>query len=250
MRYLSRWLIPVLLAGLLAGPAFAGADQLQALLSSAERAEADRGRDQRDKAGELLALLNLKDGDQVLDVFAGGGYWSELFAAAVGDQGQVLVHNNAAYKKFVGPNVHLRFQAKPLPQVQLYDREVADLGLAAASQDLIFMSLSFHDLYFVDPDSWPAIDEAAFIGQLKAALKPGGRLVIVDHEALAGTGASAAQTLHRIDRQFVIDRMAHYGLTLQLQSGLLENQTDDLSKSVFDPAVRGKTRRFVLVFSR
>lgn len=250
MRNLSRCLCVILLAGLMAGPAMAGADQLQALLSASDRAEADRSRDQKDKAGELLALLNLKDGAQVLDVFAGGGYWSELFAAAVGDKGRVLVHNNAAYKKFVGPDVHLRFQAKPLPQVQLYDREVGDLGLPAASQDLIFMSLSFHDLYFVDPDTWPAIDEAAFIGQLTAALKPQGRLVIVDHEALAGTGASAAQTLHRIDRQFVIDTLAKYGLKLHQQSGLLENQSDDLTRGVFDPSVRGKTSRFVLIFSR
>lgn len=231
--------------------ASASATEVQSLLASPDRSEEDRQRDQRDKSAELLAFINLKPGDHVVDIFAGGGYWSEIFAAAVGPTGSVMVHNNKAYRQYVGPNVHKRFQTKPLPQVTLHDREVDNLDLAPASQDAIFMSLSFHDLYFVDAEQgWPAIDDQAFIQQLADALVMGGRLIIVDHEAKAGTGVSAAQTLHRIERKKVIEILAPFGLKLQAQSALLENNTDTLDISVFDPLIRGKTSRFVMVFAK
>ncbi|MDN3638861.1 hypothetical protein QWY82_08590 [Simiduia curdlanivorans] len=233
---------------LFSASSFADASAVQKLLSSPDRSEADRARDQRDKTAELIAFFNVSKGDKVVDVFAGGGYWSEVFAAAVGQSGQVLVHNNEAYKKFVGPNVHLRFQDKPLPQIALYDREVTDLGLAEASQNVIYMGMSFHDLYFVDAESWPAIDSDAFIAQLHAALVDGGRLIIVDHAAKAGTGAAAAQDLHRIEKDFVIQTLEARGFRLAEQSALLANATDSLEASVFDKSVRGQTNRFILVF--
>lgn len=232
-------------------PATAGATEVQALLAAPERKAEDRQRDQRDKAAELIAFMNLKPGDQVVDVFAGGGYWSELFAAAVGPTGNVLVHNNKAYRTFVGPDVHKRFHNKPLPQVSLHDREVDDLDLTPASQDVIFMGLSFHDLYFVDAaQGWPAIDDQAFMQQLADALVTQGRLIIVDHEAKSGTGVSAAQTLHRIERKAVVERVTSFGFKLTAQSALLENKTDPLDISVFDQRVRGQTSRFILVFEK
>ncbi|BFM10729.1 hypothetical protein R50072_08820 [Simiduia litorea] len=247
----ASWAILGLLVSLcFSGASFANASAVQKLLSSADRTEADRERDQRDKAAELIAFFNLTEGEKVVDIFAGGGYWSEIFAAAVGQSGQVLVHNNEAYKKFVGPNVHLRFQEKPLPQVALHDREVADLGLADASQDVIYMGMSFHDLYFVDAESWPAIDSDVFIAQLQRALVAGGRLIIVDHDAKIGTGASAAQDLHRIEKAFVIKTLEARGFRLAEQSALLVNATDALEASVFDKSVRGQTNRFILVFEK
>ena len=230
--------------------AFADSSAVQKLLSSPDRLEADRERDQRDKSAELIAFFNLSEGDKVVDIFAGGGYWSEIFAAAVGSSGQVLVHNNAAYKKFVGPNVDLRFKDRSLPQVELYDREVVDLGLAPASQDVIYMGMSFHDLYFVDAATWPAIDSDAFIAQLHRALVDGGRLIIVDHAAKPGAGSSAAQDLHRIEKDFVIKTLQSKGFSLAEQSASLSNATDTLDVSVFDKSVKGQTNRFVLVFEK
>ncbi|UTA48753.1 hypothetical protein L1F30_04215 [Simiduia sp. 21SJ11W-1] len=254
MHYVIKrvWLQVLALALLVSVPwgVYASSDDVQGVLAAADRSEADRARDQRDKAAELIAWMNIKPGFAIADIFAGGGYWSELFAAAVGPAGKVLVHNNAAYRKFVGPDVGVRFEGEPTAAV-IHDREVADLGLGSQRLDLIYMGLSFHDLYFVsEENSWPAIDDAAFIQQLYNALKPGGRLVIVDHHAKAGTGVEAAQNLHRIEKAFVIDRLTTAGFTLHSQSALLENATDDLGISVFDKSVRGKSSRFILAFEK
>jgi predicted methyltransferase len=240
-----------ILVGMLAFNAYADASAVQSVLTSPNRASADRERDQRDKAAEIMGLIQLQPGQNVVDIFAGGGYWSELFAAAVGPTGNVTVHNNAAYRRFVGPDVGLRFAEAQLPQVAIHDREVDDLELGEQQQDVIYLGLSFHDLYFVnEKEGWPAIDAAHFIGQLTTALKPGGRLVIMDHSATAGSAATAAQDLHRIDKGFVIKTLTAAGLELQSQSAVLENNTDTLTTSVFDKSVRGKTSRFLVVFTK
>lgn len=245
---LARALSVALLAGLLAPPALADASGVQRVLAAPDRAQADRARDQRDKAAEVIGWMNIAPGSKVVDIFAGGGYWSELFAAAVGPNGQVLVHNNAAYRQFVGPDVGKRFAGKSGP-AQIHDREVSNLALGHNQHDLMYMGLSFHDLYFVnEKDGWPAIDDSHFIAQLYRGLVPGGRLVIVDHQAAQGSGAAAAQALHRIEKAFVVQRLTQAGFTLRSQSALLENATDDPAVSVFDASVRGKTSRFLLEF--
>ena len=63
----------------------------------------------------------------------------------------------------------------------------------APKLDLITLVLNYHDI------SYLPIDRAKMNQRLYAALKPGGRLVIVDHAARAGTGIADGKTLHRID---------------------------------------------------
>lgn len=215
------------------------------------RSPEDVERDARSRPEVVLPLLRLEEGDVVLDVLTGGGYYSELLAGWVGAGGKVLAHNNAAYRKWVGPNVGERFAGGGLPQVELYDRELDDLGLAPDSVDAILMVNSYHDLYFVDAkNDWPEVDAAAVMHQIVHALAPGGRLVVVDHAAAAGRGKEDAQALHRIERAFAQEDWSSHGLTLVDESDALVGGQDDATISVFDPSVRGKTDRFVLVFEK
>lgn len=224
---------------------------ISAAINHPGRSDADRERDQRSKPQDILALLQLRPGQTVIDVFAAGGYYSQLLAYLVGPDGKVLLHNNKAYKDYAGKALTERFAASDLPQVEIYDREVEDLGLAPASIDAAMMVMSYHDLYFVDEkQGWPAIDSRQFLKQLSTALKPGGKLLIVDHAALAGSGKSAAQNLHRIDEEFAKQDLASHGFKLVADSKALRNARDDRSRMVFDEAIRGRTDRFVLLFEK
>ena len=82
------------------------------------------------------------------------------------------------------------------------------------------------------------------------ALKPGGVLLVVDHSAKAGTGSADAQTLHRIEEQFAIADFRKHGLDWEAAIPILRNEADDRSKNVFDPAIRGKTDRFVHLYRK
>jgi predicted methyltransferase len=111
--------------------------------------------------------------------------------------------------------------------------------------------MSYHDLYHVDePNGWRAIDADNFIGQIHTALKPGGRFLVVDHYAAPGTGKDSAQELHRIDVDFAKKDITAHGFKLVAQSDVLRNPDDDYNIMVFDPQVRGKTDRFVLLFEK
>ena len=117
------------------------------------------------------------------------------------------------------------------------------------SLDAALIIMSYHDLYFIDND-WPTIDAADFMGQIVTALKPGGRLLIVDHSAAPGSGTSSAQTLHRIEEAVVREQIEGFGLSYVTGSDVLRNAGDDLTLNVFDETIAGKTDRFVLVFEK
>jgi predicted methyltransferase len=185
----------------------------------------------------------------VADIFGGAGYYSELIGRVVGPQGRVLLHNNRAYVNFVGEALDKRFRGRQIPAVVRHDREVADLDLGRQQLDAVLIVMSYHDLYHTG-EGWPAIDVDRFMGQIVAALKPGGRFLLVDHAAAPGSGSSAAQALHRIEEAFVVEDVEAYGLELVARSDALRNPEDDHSLSAFDPAVRGRTDRWVLVFEK
>jgi predicted methyltransferase len=250
MKYLNIALAVTLLASPLAS-LVAMAASVEEAMNKPGRLEADITRDGRSHPEATLALLDLQPGDRVADIFAGGGYYSELIATVVGDDGEVLLLNNAAYKNFAGKALAQRSDGRDMGSVTIYDREAEDLDLGENSLDAALIVMSYHDLYHVDAkNGWRAIDAADFLGQVHRALKPGGRLLIVDHYAAAGTGSASAQDLHRIDVEFAKQDISSYGFSLAGSSDVLRNPDDDYSIMVFDPAVRGKTDRFILVFEK
>ncbi len=250
MKILNTALAVTFLASALTS-SLATATSVEEAMNKPGRLEADIARDGRSHPEATLPLLKLQAGDRVADIFAGGGYYSELIATVVGDDGEVLLLNNAAYRNFVGKALTQRTEGRDMGSVTIYDREAEDLDLGENSLDAALIIMSYHDLYHVDEkNGWRAIDPADFLGQIHKALKPGGRLLIVDHYAAAGTGSASAQDLHRIDVEFAKRDISSYGFSLAGSSDVLRNPDDDYSIMVFDPAVRGKTDRFILVFEK
>ena len=225
------------------------ADNLQEVLAGAERLPTDVARDARSKPASILPLLELSAGDSVADIFAGGGYYSEIIAGLVGPDGEVLLQNNAAYRAFAAAGLAQRFADRNPGAISILDSEAQDLGLGNGTLDAALIVMSYHDLFYDDSENgWPQIDDTDFLGQIHTALKPGGRLLIVDHVAAPDSGVSAAQSLHRIEEAYVVQRLAGQGFKLAGSSSALRNPDDDRSLSVFDPAIRGATDRFALVF--
>ncbi len=64
-------------------------------IAAADRTEADRALDAGRHPAEVLAFFRVTHGQRVADLFAGGGYTTELLARAVGPSGAVYSQNNA-----------------------------------------------------------------------------------------------------------------------------------------------------------
>jgi predicted methyltransferase len=84
--------------------------------------------------------------------------------------------------------------------------------------------------------------------RLFAALKPGGRLVVVDHSARSGTGTADGKTLHRIDEAVVRSELRQAGFVLDAEGNFLRNPEDKRDDSSGQPRV--PTDKFVLRFVR
>lgn len=244
----SHLLAALLLASIPLISEVAAGTTTQALIENAlldaGRSDADVKRDGRDHPLEVLEFFGARPGLVVLDLFAGGGYYSELLGRIVGDGGKVYLHNNAAYLGFAGKSLEERIASARLgTNVVRLDAEVGNLGIAPASVDLVLIVMTYHDLYFKSED-W-SVDPATFFTEVRAMLKPGGVLAIVDHSAVAGSGKDAAQDLHRIEEAFAREDIESRGFRFDGALEVLRNAADDRTVSVFDPAIRGKTDRFV-----
>jgi predicted methyltransferase len=226
-------------------------DYIAKAVASTERSDKDRERDARDKPAELLAFAGLKPGMSVADVFGGGGYWSEILVRAVGPEGSVTLVNNAPYFNYGQEGLKARFGDGRLKEVKRRVVETGNMDLGKEKFDLVVIYLSYHDIYWLDEDAgWPRIDADRFLTQVHDALKPGGKLLIVDHAAAKGTGKAPAQDLHRIDEDFTKKDITSHGFLVEKTWHGFRNSADDHTKNVFDEKIRGKTDRFTHLYRR
>ena len=222
-----------------------------AAVANPGRPEADRASDDGRKPEAVLEFLAVQPGDTVLEMWAGGGYYTELLTHIVGEDGKVIAHANTPILNFAGEAHENRHADGRLPNAEILLAENNALSLDADTYDVATIVLNYHDLYWSSEQfGWELIDVPAFLAELYKGVRPGGTLGIVDHQAESGSPAETGSTLHRIDSALVIAELTAAGFVLDGESDVLRNADDDHAVGVFDPAVRGKTDRFVLRFKK
>jgi predicted methyltransferase len=222
-----------------------------AAIANPARIAADRERDLRDHPQDVLSITGWGPGDRIADIFGGGGYYSELIASMVAPTGSVRLINNPPYDGFSKAGREPRLANNRLPNVSYEVLPPSDMQLGKSTLDGALIVMTYHHLYVADEkDGWPAIDASQFIDQIVAALKPGATLLIVDHQARPGSGKDDTQALHRIEASYAAADFRNHGLELVRTLDVLANPADDHSKNVFDPAIRGKTDRFVQLYRK
>lgn len=125
----------------------------------------ERGREEEPR--KAIAALQIQPGDVVADVGAGSGYYTVLLAEAVGERGRV-------YATDIQPEmlalVRRKVDATPLGNVELILGTETDAKLPVRRIDLALMVDVYHELQ----------QPQAFLRSLKPALRPGGRLVLIE----------------------------------------------------------------------
>jgi predicted methyltransferase len=218
-----------------------------------DRPTDDRARDASSKPVEVLEFFGIRPGMVVLDLNAATGWYTEVLARVVGPTGRVLAHNHpGARTTLAAEDFERRYGRNRLPNVEQVFAGHNELELVPASLDAVLMSMVYHDTYWYSPDvAWGPVDRPALLADLYAALKPGGIVGVVDHHAAAGSDpAATVHGQHRIDSAVVRRDFVAAGFELAAESDVLRNPLDDYSRSVFDPALLGRTDRFVMRFRR
>ena len=222
-----------------------------AAVASETRPEADRESDAGRQPEAVLEFFGIQPGDVVLEMWAGGGYYTELLASVVGESGKVVVHANTPILNFAGEAHTMRHADNRLPNTEILHAENNTLALEADSFDAVTIILNYHDLYWSSEEyGWEQIDVPVFLAEVYKGVKLGGTLGIVDHQAVSGSPSETGSTLHRIDSAIVIAELEGVGFVLDGESNALANPEDDHTKSVFDPEIRGKTDRYALRFKK
>ena len=227
-------------------------EAVAAAVSNQQRPVEDIERDANRKPSEVLSFFDINPGMTVLDLFSGGGYYTEILNSLVGQDGKVIAHTNEAYIPSSGEIYQKRYLEGRLAQTETIIAEANDLELEENSLDAAMLVLTWHDFLFADPENgWQAIDEVLLMDKLCTAMKPGAVLGLVDHVANSGgEPGQVAKKLHRVNPQVVRDTFAQSCFSLEAEGEFLRNKDDDHTLSVFDKTIRGKTDRFVFRFIR
>lgn len=219
------------------------------ILADPNRPAADKADDAARKPAEVLAFVQIRPGETVLEMEAGRGWYSDILSSALGAQGKLIVqyppefsYGDAAFKA--------RTDAGRLKNVTISVSAFDKLKVPDNSVDKVLWILGPHELYFTPRNAQAGVlgDVKKTYAEIARVLKPGGMFIAMDHAAAAGAPTSTGQTIHRIDPAVVLASAKEAGLKFVDKSDVLANSSDDRSKMVFDASFRRHTDQFLFRF--
>jgi predicted methyltransferase len=206
-------------------------------LQSDSRPEADKERDGARRPMQVMLLSGIQEGWTVVDVSAGGGWYTRVISAAVGPKGKVISQIGARALQNNNGQAQ-RDMAALLGNVEPIFENMSDIP--AGTADAALTALNFHDAYNFRGEE----GAQAFLKDMFNVLKSGGIGVIIDHE---GTMEMDNANLHRIPVEIARAQIQKAGFQIVRESDLLHTNADDHSMSSNDPALGRNTDRILFV---
>jgi predicted methyltransferase len=202
---------------------------IERALAGEHRSAANRARDAYRHPQETLLFFGLRPDMHVVEIWPGGGWYTEVLAPVLRERGRLYAAHFPADESASRFQRDSReaFAAKLASRPALYDRIViTELQLPAratiappGSADLV---LTFRNVH-----NWTAAgtDEAAFRAFF-AALKPGGVLGVVEHRAPDGTPLEVMRETGYMSEAYVIALAEKAGFRLAGRSEVNANPRD------------------------
>jgi predicted methyltransferase len=166
-------------------------------------------RDLWQRPDQVMDAMGIAEASVVADIGAGSGWFTIRLARRVGPQGLV-------YAEDVQPEmltaISRRVQREGLTNVKAVRGENSDPNLPAASVDAILIVDAYHEVE----------DRVTMLANLARALKPQGRIGVVDFK-LDGTGPGPSPE-ERVSPDVVVKDAAKAGLRLLRQEPFLPYQ--------------------------
>lgn len=202
-------------------------------LMSENRPEADRVRDGSRRPYQVMNLLGVDAGMTVMDIGAGGGWYTRVLSAAVGPNGRVIAQfGPRALQRNNGQAQ--RDLAASLGNTEAFFEEVADYP--ANSIDRAITALNIHHSN--------AERAGPYFQAIYDVLKPGGQVAVIDHIGMPGMENGMMHRMLKADARAWIEAS---GLEIVEDSDLLRTNADDHARSISDPIYGRDVDRFLFV---
>jgi predicted methyltransferase len=231
----ARQLLAAAALGLAAIASSAGAQadpaaRLDAAIAGGHRSEANRARDTHRHPRETLLFFGLRPDMHVVEVWPGGGWYTEILAPALRGTGRYYAAQYArqhpdtsAYrlKTMEGYETRLRAQPAVYGEVVLTELSAPQFTAMApaGSADLV---LTFRNVH-----NWAKAGNAdAMFAAFFAALKPGGVLGVVEHRARPGASLATMIESGYMTEAWVIEAAQKAGFRLHARAEINANPRD------------------------
>ena len=159
------------------------------------------------KRDEIVAATGAKPGMSVADIGAGTGLFTMLFANAVKPGTVYAVDISPAFVDYIRDTAKKR----RMSNITAIVNDGVDVGLPDASVDLAYLSDVYH--HFERP--------AETLASIRKALRPGGRMVVVDYERIPGVTSKARIEHVRVDKPTAIREIEAAGFKLVAEKKLM-----------------------------
>ena len=169
----------------------------------------NEGREVYAKRMVILDAASVKPGMAVADIGAGTGLFTMLFAKAVKPGGRVYAVDISI--TFI-EHIEKTAKAQGADNVTAVLADGTGVGLADASVDLAYLSDVYH--HFERP--------AQTLAAIRRAIKPGGRMVVIDYERIPGVTPSSRIAHLRLDKATAIREIEAAGFTLVEEKKLMQ----------------------------
>lgn len=139
-----------------------------------ERNFEHEGREAFDHRDDILAALAIQPGQTVADIGAGSGLFTMAFAEVVGESGRVYAVDIQDY--FL-EHIEQRANKAGYTNITTLKAKPRTANLPSNSVDIIFLCDVFHHIEY----------PMTYLTSLRAALRPNGRLILIDYIADSDT---------------------------------------------------------------
>ncbi|HMB59165.1 MAG TPA: hypothetical protein VKN35_04560 [Xanthomonadales bacterium] len=221
-------------------------EKIQAAMAADSRSEADTARDDNRMPVETLEFFGLRDDMKVVELFPGGGWYTQLLAPTLAENGEfyVALGTGRVKENFAGQpgfeNMQIVAEDANIFRPEgsrFYVIETDGLGVTDA--DIVFTFRNYHNF---GPEGRAAVNAAVY-----DALKPGGFYAVVDHTR-RHMQPDDPENRRRIDPVLTIHEIQSAGFRLVAFSDLHYRADDELQYEVGRKTVTGNTDRFTLMF--
>lgn len=208
---------------------------LKQITTGAHRSAENRARDPFRHPQETLLFFGIRPDMRVVEVWPGNGWYTEILAPLLHDQGQLYAaHMDGAASEYA-KNVTASFREKLAGRPDLYGK-VSVTTLAAAKSEIappgsVDMVVTFRNLHNWMMFGW---QREAFEAMYQA-LKPGGVLGVVEHRGNPRIPQDPKASSGYVNENYAIDLIESVGFKLAGRSEINANPRDtkDYEKGVW-----------------